>query len=199
MVGNTNIRFIPKLMRILSERSITTRIRHAVESAADLRCNRSRLEHVQVVPFFRCSTRLRALFRDCQVSIQPSIINLFSFSSVFDPKRPHYFSEVLHFRTLITPTKSDLGNNYLPPDERSHGIGTQGESCRTKWPISDDIGLESFVIQKPSEKKSATSIVERVVSKLYIFFLTTSDLRGQLRCHLCTSLHRRQSLYRQFY
>ena len=46
------------------------------------------------------------------------------------------------------------------PDENSHGIGTQLESCENlKWPISDDFGLRSPVVQKKiSPKKGICEI-----------------------------------------
>ena len=47
----------------------------------------------------------------------------------------------------------------LPPDEKSHGLGTQPESCQKKCSISDD--FRSPVIQKMFQAKSATSTVAR--------------------------------------
>ena len=60
----------------------------------ELRCKR-RFEYVQVVHLSRYSTELRALFRDDQVVIQPTIITIpslpfsfLSYSSLFSLKRP---------------------------------------------------------------------------------------------------------------
>ena len=64
-------------------RSLFARIRYAVESyvesyvesSVELRCKRT-FEYVKVVPLSRYSTVLRALFRDDQVVMQPTMITL---------------------------------------------------------------------------------------------------------------------------
>ena len=52
-----------------------------VESSVELRCKR-RFEYVKVVPLSRYSTGLRALFRDDQVVMQPTMITLPTFPSL---------------------------------------------------------------------------------------------------------------------
>ena len=123
-VESMNLGFKSKLMR-----SLFARIRYAVESYVDSyvessvepKCKR-RFEYVKVVPLSRCSTVLRALFRDDQVVMQPTMITLpsspafsssspssssSSSSSLFGLKRPFqnisFLSQVILTGTSVPP------------------------------------------------------------------------------------------------
>ena len=49
----------------------------------------------------------------------------------------------------------------LLPDEKFHDLGTYTTIImQTKWPIPDDFGLRSPVVQKTFRTKISTSIVE---------------------------------------
>ena len=56
----------------------------------------------------------------------------------------HFSSEVSSIRELKTSLKSCFGERkmkLLPPDERSHCLGTPRESWKNKWGVfSDDFG-----------------------------------------------------------
>ena len=101
-----NLGFKSKLMRSLFARiryAVESYVESYVESSVEPKCKR-RFEYVKVVPLSRYSTVLRALFRDDQVVMQPTMITLpffpsfpafFSSSSLFDLKRP--FHTILFF------------------------------------------------------------------------------------------------------
>ena len=64
----------------------------------------------------------------------------------------HFFPEVPQFESsrplsIIKRRKSNCA--IIPRMKKAHGQGTRREACKTKWPISDDCGLRSPVIQKP--------------------------------------------------
>ena len=100
-VERINLGFKSNLMR-----SLFTRIRYAVDSYVESyvdswvepRCKR-RFECVKAVPLSRYSTGLRALFRDDQVVMQPTMITLPSFlsSSLFGLKSPFQSIPVLSY------------------------------------------------------------------------------------------------------
>ena len=90
-----------------------------LKSSVELRCKR-RFEYVKVVPLSRYSTGLRALFRDDQVVMQPTMITLPtatlppllfspSSSSLFGLKRPFqtipfsFLSQVIFTDTSVPP------------------------------------------------------------------------------------------------
>ena len=73
-----NLGFKSKLMRSLFARiryAVESYVESYVESSVEPRCQR-RFEYVTVVPLSRYSTVLRALFRDNQVMMQPTMITL---------------------------------------------------------------------------------------------------------------------------
>ena len=111
-VGSMNLGSKSKLMR-----SLFARTRYAVESyvesSVESRCKR-RSEYVEVVPLFWYSTGLRALFRDDQVVMQPTMITSFSsffpfFFFSFWPQAPfpnypfHFLSQAILTDTSVPP------------------------------------------------------------------------------------------------
>ena len=89
-----NLAFKSKLMRSLFARIryvVESHVKSYVESSVELRCKR-RFNCVKVVPLSRYSTGLRALFRDDQVVMQPTMITL--------PSLPTFPSSSLLFLSL---------------------------------------------------------------------------------------------------
>ena len=92
-----NLGFKSKLMRSLFARiryAVESHVECYVESSVELRCKR-RLECVNDVPLSRYFTKPRALFRDDEVVMQPTMITLHYFPafpsssfSLFGLKRP---------------------------------------------------------------------------------------------------------------
>ena len=78
-----NLGFKSKLMRSLFAQiryAVESYVESYVESSVEPRCKR-RFEYVKAVPLSRYSTVLRALFRDDQVVMQPTMITLPSLPS----------------------------------------------------------------------------------------------------------------------
>ena len=93
-VESMNLGFKSKLMRSLFARIryvVESYVESYVESSVELRCKR-RFEYVKVVALSRYSTGLRALFRDDQVVMQPTMIT--------PPSLPTFPSSTFFFLSL---------------------------------------------------------------------------------------------------
>ena len=121
---------------------------------------RSRFLSVSWVEVYRTSLPKTQFWRKTRATIESA---------------PFFFSEGPQFGSLRPLLKNNrfyggkTKNRHVHiPDEKSHGLGTQRESCKKKCSIiyffSDDFfGLRSPLVQKPfSSKQMYTSIVARV-------------------------------------
>ena len=129
-----NLGFKSKLMRSLFaqiryavESYVESCVESYVESSVEPRCRR-RFEYVKVVPLSRYSTVLRALFRDDQVVMQPTMIAFPSFpafpssSSLFGLKRRHHLCISSHRRQSLHITIVFTG--YSQPPRHEYGSVT---------------------------------------------------------------------------
>ena len=92
-----------------------------VESSVEPRCNR-RFEYVEVVPLPRYSTGPRALFRDDQVVMQPTMITL--------PSLPTFPSSLLLLLSLASSVLSKLSLSFLITSDLNRHFGATSASLR---------------------------------------------------------------------